>query len=208
MTTIADTITVAIPNAIFPVSPGPNAHTYAYNRWEAGTRFRWKIWVSDLLSPRSNCLPFLRNLRLQLSTPSVSGILRSCRGGHAKDKVQTLILTDVMILAAIPHLPHGSWCLASATQSEVSGSSMQERTWEHIVKWDFECLPSWECTCEWLGGVLWCVLGGVLGSVLRAYLGVYCQAGWERVIACNWQCTWERARECDWEQLENILGSV
>jgi hypothetical protein len=25
------------------ISPGPNAPTYAHNRWEAGIRFRWKI---------------------------------------------------------------------------------------------------------------------------------------------------------------------
>jgi hypothetical protein len=43
MITIANTITIAITIAIFPISPGPNAHTYAHNRWEAGTRFRWKI---------------------------------------------------------------------------------------------------------------------------------------------------------------------
>jgi hypothetical protein len=47
MITIANTITIAIAIAIaiaiFPISPRPNAHTYARNRWEAGTRFRWKI---------------------------------------------------------------------------------------------------------------------------------------------------------------------
>jgi len=36
-------IAIAIAIAIFPISPGPNAHTYAHNRWEAGSRFRWKI---------------------------------------------------------------------------------------------------------------------------------------------------------------------
>ena len=40
MITIANTITIAIAIAIFP---RPNAHTYAHNRWEVGTRFRWKI---------------------------------------------------------------------------------------------------------------------------------------------------------------------
>jgi hypothetical protein len=37
MITITNTI------AIITISPGPNAHTYAHNRWEAGSRFRWKI---------------------------------------------------------------------------------------------------------------------------------------------------------------------
>jgi hypothetical protein len=71
MITITNTITSAIVIAIVIIfiSLRPNAHTYAHNRWEAGTRFRWKIWVGDLLSPRSNCPPFLQNLKLQLSTP-------------------------------------------------------------------------------------------------------------------------------------------
>jgi len=230
MITIANTITIAITIdiAIFPISPGPNEHTSAQNQWEAGARFRWIIWVGDLLSPRSKCLPFLQNLRRQLSTPWGWGILRSCRGGCANDNVQTMISTSVIISATIccppsathhmphgasqtfptiPHLPYTSSCLASATQ-EVSGSSMQEDTWEHIVKWDCECLPSWECTCERLGSVLGCVLGGILGSVLRAYLAAYSQAGWEFAIKCKWECTWEHARECNWERLESILGTV
>jgi hypothetical protein len=59
--------TIAI--AIISISPRPNAPAYCHNQWEAGTRFRWKISIGDLLSPSSNCLPFQRNLRLQLSTP-------------------------------------------------------------------------------------------------------------------------------------------
>jgi len=47
MIKIANTITIAIviaiAIAIFPVSPGPNAHTCTHNRWEVGTRFRWTI---------------------------------------------------------------------------------------------------------------------------------------------------------------------
>jgi hypothetical protein len=39
MITITNTITIAI----ITMSPGPNVHTYAHNRWEAGSRFRWKI---------------------------------------------------------------------------------------------------------------------------------------------------------------------
>ena len=113
MITIANTITIAV--AIFPISPRPNADTHTHNQWQADTRFRWKIWVGNLLSPRSNCLPFLWNLRLQLSTPWVWGILRYCHGGCTKDKVQTMISTDVMISATIHcppcathHTPHAS----------------------------------------------------------------------------------------------------
>jgi len=44
MITIIDTITMAITMAnitmaIITISCGPNAHTYAHNRWEAGSRF-------------------------------------------------------------------------------------------------------------------------------------------------------------------------
>jgi len=46
-----------------------------------------------------------------------------------------------------------------------------------------------QVNCEKLGGVLGCVLGGDLRSVMRTDLGVYCQARWERVIECNWECT-------------------
>jgi hypothetical protein len=51
MITITNTITIAIAIAIaitiaiaiISISPRLNAHTYAHNRWEAGSRFRWKI---------------------------------------------------------------------------------------------------------------------------------------------------------------------
>jgi hypothetical protein len=49
MITITDTITIVVITiaiitiAIITISPGPNAHTYAQNRWEASSRFRWKI---------------------------------------------------------------------------------------------------------------------------------------------------------------------
>jgi len=161
--TITNTIAIDIAIAIISISPRLNAHTYTHNWWEAGTRFRWKIWVGDLLSLRSKYLPFLQNLWLQLSTPWLWGIVRFGRGGHAKDKVQTMMSTDVMssatirslppatchlppatrhtptppaarqTLPAVRHQPHASRCIASATQ-QVSGSSMQEHTWEYIVK--------------------------------------------------------------------------
>jgi hypothetical protein len=34
------TITATI---IITIDPGPNAHTYAHNPWEASTRFGWKL---------------------------------------------------------------------------------------------------------------------------------------------------------------------
>jgi hypothetical protein len=53
MITITDTITMAITMAIITmaiitmaiitISPGPNAHTYAQNPWEASSRFHWTI---------------------------------------------------------------------------------------------------------------------------------------------------------------------
>jgi hypothetical protein len=80
MITITNTITIAviaiaiinitiITIAIITISPGASAQTYAYNLWEASSRFCWKISVGVLLSPTSNCLPFLQNLRLELSAP-------------------------------------------------------------------------------------------------------------------------------------------
>ena len=202
--------------------------TYAHDSENVGNSFRWRTWVRNLVSQSSNCLPFMRNLRLQLSTPWLCSILRFCHSGKTYDKVWTIILTDIMISAAICHplstihhtthgtcptmptichLPHTSWCLASAPQ-QVSGSSKMEHTWEPIVKWVWMCLPIWRNICERLGGVLAYILRGVLGSVLRAYLWVYCHAGWECAIRCNCKCTWEHTRECDWERLESILGSI
>jgi hypothetical protein len=59
MITITNTITIAVINiavititintiaiitiTITTISPGPNAHTYAHNLWEASSRFRWII---------------------------------------------------------------------------------------------------------------------------------------------------------------------
>jgi len=70
-----------------------------------GSRFHLKIWVGDLLSPTLNSLPSRCNLRLKLLTQWPWGIMRSCRGGRAKDNDQTIILTDIMISAIIYHTP-------------------------------------------------------------------------------------------------------
>ena len=106
-----------------------------------------------------------------------------------------------LTLPAIHTQPHASRCLASTTQ-QVSRSSMQEHTWEHIVKWD------WECTIECNWESTWEQLGGVLGSVFRAYLGADSQAGWECAIKCNRECAWEHSWECAWDRLVSVLGSV
>ena len=108
--TIASAIAfaLAIAIAIISISPRPNERTYGHNQLGAGTRFRWNISIGDLLSPSSNCLPLLRNLMLRLSTPQQRGIVGSCQGGRAEDKVQTMISTDVMIQPsyAAHHVPH------------------------------------------------------------------------------------------------------
>jgi hypothetical protein len=59
-------IAIPIPITIISIGPQPNVHRYTHNQWKAGTRFRWKIRIGDLLSPSSNCLPFLWNLSFQL----------------------------------------------------------------------------------------------------------------------------------------------
>jgi hypothetical protein len=54
MITFTDTITIAVITiaiitiaiitiVIITIGPSPNAHTYAHNPWEGGSRFRWKI---------------------------------------------------------------------------------------------------------------------------------------------------------------------
>jgi len=122
--TINITITIIIAIAIISISLRPNVHTYGHNQWEAGIRFYWKIWIGDLLSPRLDCLLLLRNQRLQLSTPWQWGIMRPCRSGHATDKIQTMISTNIMIrppYAAhnLPHtkchMPPAKYCLPNGT---------------------------------------------------------------------------------------------
>jgi len=119
MITITNTITIAITIAIaiavaiaiISISLRPTAHTYGHNQWEVDTRFRSKIWIGDLLSPSSTCLPFLRNLRLQLSAPLPWSIMWSRLSGCSKDKVETMISTDISIWAlyAPRHWQHTTW---------------------------------------------------------------------------------------------------
>jgi len=153
-----------------------------------------------------------------------TGWSQHCWSGHMKDKTQTMISTDIMILANIHHLPHAtchlphtihhplqahqslpvichmpyvSPCPASATE-QVSISGPYEYTSEHIVKWNWKWLPSWECTWE----------------CLESKPESYSQADWnvsssaiERVIESIMraymggysQADWECAIECNWE---------
>jgi len=106
--TIIITIAITIAIAIISISLRLNAHTYGHNQWEVGTRFRCKIWICHLLSPSLNCLPFLRNRRLRLSTPWPWGIVRSPLSGRTTDKVQTMTSTVMMIRPpyAARHLQH------------------------------------------------------------------------------------------------------
>jgi len=206
------------PSAPLPSSPSAlNEHTYTHNQWEASNRFYWKVWVGDLLSPRCSCLPFLQNPRLQLSTPWPTGMVRSHHSGHTKIKVQTMILTNVMILVTatclpplashlLPpasHLPVPSSCNLPSLWIEYAGANI----WVYSqVRLGVTCLlrvylaASWECTWERtvkqagrvsssaIGTVLESMLWRLIESVLRAYLGAYSQEGWQCAIESNWEC--------------------
>jgi len=75
MITITNTIAIdfiTITNiaiAIISISPGPNAHPYAHNLGEAGSRFSSNIRIGYIVSSSSISVHFLQNFRLQLSTP-------------------------------------------------------------------------------------------------------------------------------------------
>jgi len=118
--TITNTITIpiiiiTITFASILISPRQTAYTHAHNLWEAGSIFCWIIWVEDLLSSRSNYLPFLPILELQLSTPWPWVIVKSRYGGFTKDKVSTTILTVIIISANIHCLPPATCHMPSTT---------------------------------------------------------------------------------------------
>ena len=155
------------------------------------SRFHWKIGVGDLLSPRFNYLPFLQNVRLQLSTPGPWGIVRSCRGGFVKIQIETIILTDVMISATATYLLVPAGCNPASLWIEHLGAYIgaysQVRS---AVTW------------------LWRVY-------LGACVGVFCERLSEStvkqtgsVIQCKWECTWEHAQKCAWEWLEALEGTM
>jgi len=222
MITITDAITIAIiTNGIITISPGRNVLTYTHNRWEAGSRSHWKIWVRDLLSPRPNCLPFLQNPRLQLSTPWPRGIVRPHRGGRAENKVETMISTDVMISAtqyhqppatrhpppATRYLPPGAWRLPlSKSLDRALGAYMGAYS---QVRLGVSCLlrvylgacsgvclsASWEHLESLFGSVQSSTVGVChrvqLGASLRAWLGVYLRTYSEVYFGASWELTWE-----------------
>jgi len=216
MVTITDTIaiaiiTIAIVTIAITISPTPNAHTYTHNRREAGTRLCWKIWVRDLLSPRSNWLPFLQSIRLELSTPWPWGIVRCRHGGRAIDMVQTMISTNIIISATAICFP------PPATRHPVPGACNSAGLWiEHPgadmgaysqVRLRVSCLwrvylglcsgvslrASWELTWERTVKQA----GSVSSSAIRSVLCEHAR-----------ECTWERTRRCTWEGIRSVLGCI
>jgi len=185
MITTTNTITIAIITiAIIIISPGQNTHTYPHNRWEAGTRFRRKVWVGDLLSPRSNCLPFLQNLRLPLSTPWPWDIMQYRRGG--REKYDSDYDIDQCHDVDHRHLPH-------ATRLPVASPCNSARLWiEH---------PG-----AYMGVYSQVILG--VSCLLTVYLGacsgVYLRASWE----LTWERTVKQARSAPLSAIRSIFEST
>jgi len=197
MITITDTITITIITiAIVTISPGWNLHTYIRNGWEASSRVRCKIQVGDLFSTRFNCLPFLQNLRLQLSTPRPWGIVRSRRSGRAKIRFRlwyrppswfqpppTRLLVPGPCNSAILWIEHpgaylGTYsqvrmevsCLLRVYLRACSGVCLRaswELSWEHTVE-QARSAPS-----SAIVRVLESMPESMLQSFLRAYVGAY-----------------------------------
>jgi len=102
ITIITITITTI---ARITIRTGPNAYAGTQNRWETGCWLHWDYWVGDWLSPWSNCLPSLQNVRMQLSTPWLRGIMRFYHGGLTNDMIHTTMFANIMISANICCLP-------------------------------------------------------------------------------------------------------
>ena len=105
--------------------------------------------------------------------------MRSCRDGRAKDKAQTMISTDVMILATIHRPPPATCHLAHATRHTPPAK---------------HCLL--HATCLTPPGAWRLQLSKSLGRACRSIQGSILGG------------TWERTRRCTWERLESLLGSV
>ena len=69
-----------------------------------GSWLNWIIWVRDLLSPPSNCLPLFHHLWPQSLTPWPWGMVRSFCKRHTKFEVQTMILTNTIIVSTTTSL--------------------------------------------------------------------------------------------------------
>jgi len=130
-----------------------------------------------------------------------------------------MISTDI-IISATRHLPPTSRCLALATQ-QVSWSSTEKHSGEHIVKCNWECLQAyWECTWKHGRERAWECLGYLLGSIqlsmlgvrhrvqlgasLRACPGVCLRVSWELA----WECTVKQAGSVSLSAIESALEST
>jgi len=208
MITITDTITITNITMAFNTivtRPGWDAHTYNNIRWERSSQFCWNIWIRDLLSPRSNCLLFLQNLRLKLSISRLWGIVRSHLCGYTRVMLQTIISTEIMISATINHPQHtshytlpASWCLVPATQQH-SGSSTQEHTWEHIIKCDWKCLASWEYTCEHTAKQAWSMSFSAIGNILESKVASILKNILEGVLGRVLRVNFKVSSELNWD---------
>jgi hypothetical protein len=148
--------------------------------------------------------------------------VRSRHGGCAKDKVQTIISTDVMIsVPTTRHPPPGAWLLLLSKSLDLACRSVHGGILsseiasvfplESVLASDSEVYLgayselflgvfselTWECIVKQAGSVpsssfrsvLESMHGSAIESLLRGYLEAYSQAGWERVIEFNWECT-------------------
>jgi len=107
--------------------------------------------------------------------------VRSCHGGRARDKVQTMISTDVMISATIRCPPSATHCTPHPSCLPVPGFCNSASLWiEHV--------------------------GAYMGAYSQVRLGVSCLL---RVyLRATRRCTWVRTRRCSWEYLESLFGSI
>jgi len=154
---------------------------------------------------------------------------------RAKDKVQTIISTNVMISATIYHpppatcLPVPGTCNSASLWIEHPGAYMGAYSQVRLGVYFKACSgvslrASWELTWERTVKQAGSMASSAIGSVLRAYLGTYSRAGWECAIECNWEChlkacsgvylraswelTWERTVKQAGSMPSSAIGSV
>jgi len=156
--------------------------------------------------------------------------MKSYHGEHTKDKVQTIILTDIMILATHNTPQHAIRFMppATCTRSTPHASRSPPDSTQRLVRSTKRTSTS-DCTRQLaLQRTPWNVLASIVGSVqssklgirnqvlLGAYLEAYIQAGCECSINCNWdsgvylgaytQAGWECAINSNWD-LVAYLGA-
>jgi hypothetical protein len=141
--------------------------------------------------------------------------VRSCCGGCAKDMVQTMISTDVMILATIRHPP-------DATYLRPPGACNSASLWINTRHpppatsltppgaWRLQLSKSLDrahrsihrsIESSEIGSVL--PLESVFGSVEPSRLGVCHRVQLAVYLRATRRCTWVRTRRCSWECLES-----